>query len=161
MGEVQLAGSGNLVGELELLVQGRVIDVIVQLSGNLVGELELGREGDVQLAGSGNLVGELELGREGDVQLAGSGNLVGELELGREGDVQLAGSGNLVGELELLVQCGVSNRHLASLALLCRGYSLEVSQRVPVGLRQHVSEVRGGALFLDNLAQRLQDSEKN
>ncbi len=39
MGEVQLAGSGNLVGELELLVQGEV--------------------GDVQLAGSGNLVGEL------------------------------------------------------------------------------------------------------
>ncbi len=39
MGDVKLAGSGNLVGELELLVQGGV--------------------GDVQLAGSGNLVSEL------------------------------------------------------------------------------------------------------
>ncbi len=97
------------------------------------------------------------------MKLAGSGDLVGELELlvqGGVGDVKLAGSGNLVGELELLVQGRVGNGHLASLALLCRGKALEVSQRVSVGLRQHVSEVGGGALFLDNLAQRLQNSEK-
>ncbi len=54
----------------------------------------------------------------------------------------------------------MGNGHLASLALLCRGKALEVSQRVPVGLREHVSEVGSGALFLDNLAQRLQESEK-
>jgi hypothetical protein len=77
------------------------------------------------------------------------------------GDRQLAGSGNLVGELELLVQGRVRNRHLASLALLCRGKALEVSQSVSVGLRQNVSEVGGGALFLDHLAQCLQNSEKN
>ncbi len=35
----QLAGSGNLVGELELLVRGRVSDVQLTGSGNLVGEL--------------------------------------------------------------------------------------------------------------------------
>ncbi len=39
MGNKKLAGSGNLVGELELLIQGGV--------------------GDMQLAGGGNLVGEL------------------------------------------------------------------------------------------------------
>jgi len=97
-----------------------------------------------------------------DGPLAGSGDLVGELELLVQcgvGDGKLAGSSDLVGELELLVQCGVGDRHLTGLLLLGEGEALQVLQRVPVGLGQHVREVGGGALLLDHLAECLQQLE--
>jgi hypothetical protein len=138
VGDRQLARGDDLGSELELFIQGGV--------------------GETQLAGGAELL-LLVQGGLGERHLAGGG----EHELlvqGGVGDVQLAGGSYLGGELELFVQGRVRNRHLAGLALLCRGNSLEVSQRVPVGLRQHISEVGGGALLLDNLAQRLQNSEK-